>query len=110
MGFRWCNRVARVIETSYAVARVSSHATFGRAVLYLLLYLVFALVERKYQVDVELTQLSHSASQRCMFACGSMVHFDHIFVVFALVERKNDKQEKRKYRSAEGSARQLRKF
>jgi hypothetical protein len=43
-----------------------------------------------------------------MFACGSMVRFDHIFVVFALVERKNDKQEKSKYRSAEGSARQLR--
>ena len=36
------------------------------------------------------------------FACGSMVLFDHMFVFFALVERKKDKREKRKYRSAEG--------
>jgi hypothetical protein len=33
-----------------------------------------------------------------------------MFVVFALYERKNDKREKRKYRSAEGSERQLHKF
>jgi len=33
-----------------------------------------------------------------------------MFVVFALVERKNDKREKGKYYSAEGSMRQLRKF
>ena len=43
------------------------------------------------------------------FACGSMVLYDHMFVVFALGERKNDKREKRNYRSTEGSARQLRK-
>jgi hypothetical protein len=34
------------------------------------------------------------------FACGSMVRFDHTFVIFALYERKNDKQEK-EYRCAE---------
>jgi hypothetical protein len=38
-----------------------------------------------------------------------MVLFDHMFVFFALYERKKDKREKRKYRSAEGSKRQLRK-
>jgi len=43
------------------------------------------------------------------FTCGSMVLFDHMFVVFALYERKNDKQEKRKYRCAEVPLRQLRK-
>jgi hypothetical protein len=43
------------------------------------------------------------------FACGSMVRFDHTFVIFALYERKNDKQEKRKYRCAEVPTRQLRK-
>jgi hypothetical protein len=32
-----------------------------------------------------------------------------MFVVFALAERKNDKREKRKYHSAEGLERQLRK-
>jgi hypothetical protein len=47
-----------------------------------------------------LTQLSHSASQRCVFACGSMVLFDHMFVFFALYERKKDKREKRKYRGS----------
>jgi hypothetical protein len=31
-----------------------------------------------------------------------MVLFDHMFVVFALCERKNDKRKKRKYRAAEG--------
>jgi hypothetical protein len=31
-----------------------------------------------------------------------MVLFDHMFVFFALVERKKDKREKRKHRSAEG--------
>ncbi len=31
------------------------------------------------------------------FACGSMVLFDHMSVVFALVEHKNDRQEKGKY-------------
>jgi hypothetical protein len=41
-------------------------------------------------------------SQRRVFACGSMVLCIHRFVVFALAERKNDKREKRKYRSAEG--------
>jgi hypothetical protein len=35
-------------------------------------------------------------------ACGSKVLFYHMFVVFALVERKNGKREKGKYRSAEG--------
>jgi hypothetical protein len=40
--------------------------------------------------------------KRCVFACGSMVLFDHMFVFFALYERKKDKREKRKYRSAEG--------
>jgi hypothetical protein len=43
------------------------------------------------------------------FACGGMVLFDHTFVIFVLVERKNDKQEKRKYRCAEVPTRQLRK-
>src|SRR5687768_13245954 len=43
------------------------------------------------------------------FACGSMVFCDHMFVVFALAERKNDKREKSKYHSAEGSERQLHK-
>jgi hypothetical protein len=38
-----------------------------------------------------------------------MVRFDPMFIVFALIERKNDKQEKGTYRSAEGSERQLRK-
>jgi len=43
------------------------------------------------------------------FACGSMVLYDHMFVVFLRsASAKNDKREKRKYRSAEGSARQLR--
>src|SRR5688500_13234725 len=58
---------------------------------------------------VGLTQLSHSASQRRVFACGSMVRCDHMFVVFAHAERENDKREKSKYHSAEGSERQLRK-
>jgi len=51
------------------------------------------------------------------FACGSMVLFDHMFIVFALYERKNDKREKgstaapeRRRGAAEGSERQLRKF
>jgi len=44
------------------------------------------------------------------FACGSMVLYDHMFVVFLRsASAKNDKREKRKYRSAEGSERQLRK-
>jgi len=38
-----------------------------------------------------------------------MVRSDHLFVVFALYERKNDKRENGKYRSAEGPDRQLRK-
>jgi hypothetical protein len=46
--------------------------------------------------------LSHSASQRRVFACGGMVLFEHMFVFFALYERKKDKREKRKYRSVEG--------
>jgi hypothetical protein len=36
------------------------------------------------------------------FACGSMVLSNHMFVFFALYERKKDKREKRKNRSAEG--------
>src|SRR4051812_473894 len=64
-------------------------------------YLVF--------IVLGLTQLSHSSSQRSVFACGSMVFFDHMFVVFVLYERKNDKRRKRKYHSAAGSERQLRK-
>jgi hypothetical protein len=43
------------------------------------------------------------------FVCGSMVFFRHTFVVFGLYERKNDKQEKSKYRCAELPTRQLRK-
>src|SRR5215212_2460329 len=39
-------------------------------------------------------QLSHSASQRRVFACGSMVLFDQTFIFFALVERKKDKRKK----------------
>ena len=38
-----------------------------------------------------------------------MVRYDHMLSFLALAERKNDKREKRKYRSAEGSERQLRK-
>jgi len=38
-----------------------------------------------------------------------MVLSDHMVVVFARGERKNDKREQRKYRSAEGAERQLRK-
>jgi hypothetical protein len=53
-------------------------------------------------ISLGLTQLILSASQRRVFACGSMVLFDHMFVFFALYERKKDKREKRKYRSAEG--------
>jgi hypothetical protein len=43
--------------------------------------------------DIELTQLSHSTSQSRVFACGSMVRSDHMFVVFALYERKNEKKD-----------------
>ena len=57
--------------------------------------------------------MTYAAEPFCVtetrFACGSMVRYDHMFVVFALGERKNDKREQRKYRSAEGSERQLRK-
>jgi hypothetical protein len=35
-------------------------------------------------------------------ACGSMVRYDRMFVVFALCERKKRQTKKRKYRSAEG--------
>ena len=35
-------------------------------------------------------------------ACGNMVLFDYVLFVFALCERKNEKNKKRKYRSAEG--------
>jgi hypothetical protein len=48
--------------------------------------------------------LSHSASQRRVFACGSRVLCDHMFVVFTLAESKNDKQEKSKYHSAKAQS------
>jgi hypothetical protein len=50
-----------------------------------------------------LTQLSHSASQRRVFACGSMVHYDRMFVGFLLGGgAQKQKTKKKKYRSAEG--------
>ena len=55
------------------------------------------------------TELSHSMSQRRVFVYGSIVLDDRMFVVFCDLRAKNDKREKRKYRSAEGSERQLRK-
>jgi hypothetical protein len=52
--------------------------------------------------DLGLTQLLHPTSQSGVFACGSMVRSNHMFIVFALYERKNDKRGNGKYRSAEG--------
>ena len=43
------------------------------------------------------------------FACGSMVLYAHMLVVFLRsASAKNDQREQWKYRSAEGSERQLR--
>jgi len=35
-------------------------------------------------------------------ACGGMVFFDYVLFIFALAERKNEKNNKIKYHSAEG--------
>ena len=60
-------------------------------------------------IHIGLTQLSHSASQRRVFACGSMVRYYHMFVVICALRAQITTNENRKYRSAEGSDRQLRK-
>jgi hypothetical protein len=46
------------------------------------------------RTNIGLTQLILSASQRRVFACGSMVLFDHMFVFFALYERKKTNEKK----------------
>jgi len=55
-----------------------------------------------------LTQLRHSASQRLVFACGSMVLADRLVCGFSVL-RAEKPHTIEKYRSAEGSMRQLRK-
>jgi hypothetical protein len=61
------------------------------------------------QIVLGLTQLSHSVSQSRVFVCGSMVRFDHMFVFFALYERKKDKREKGSTALPKAKKRQLRK-
>src|SRR5215213_6487438 len=43
---------------------------------------VFPRSARKNRTPIGLTQLLHPASQSDIFACGSMVRSDHMFVVF----------------------------
>src|SRR5215213_6970328 len=43
---------------------------------------VFPRSARKNRTPIGLTQLLHPASQSDIFACGSMVRSDHLFVVF----------------------------
>jgi hypothetical protein len=61
---------------------------------------LFSLCGRK--TGLGLSRFILSASRRRVIAGGSMILFDHMIVFFALYERKKDKREKRKYRSAEG--------
>jgi hypothetical protein len=60
-------------------------------------------------ISLGFTQLIHSASQRRVFACGSMVLFDNMFVFFALYEGKKDKREKGSTALPKAKKRQLRK-
>ena len=55
-----------------------------------------------FKTPLGLTQFILSASQRRVFACGNMVLFDHMFVFFALVERKKDKHMIEEYHAAAG--------
>jgi hypothetical protein len=71
--------------------------------------LASAAAQRAHSFNIRTYVVEPFCITRTCFACGSMVRYDHMFVVSALCERKNDKRAKRKYRSAEGSARQLRK-
>jgi hypothetical protein len=59
---------------------------------------ICGIIHRSYALA--LFGCTQRVSDAARFACGSMVRFDHTFVIFALYERKNDKQEK-EYRCAE---------
>src|SRR5687768_16010866 len=69
---------ASIIITTYAVASLRAA-----------LPAVIALV-----LTIGLTQLRHSASQRRVFACGSMVLCDHMFVVFCAHRAQKTTNEK----------------
>jgi hypothetical protein len=68
---------------------------------HILAYRQFSIAFTSYACSIFVTRnalalfgVTQRVPDAARFACGSMVRFDHTFVVFALYERKNDKQEK----------------
>jgi hypothetical protein len=57
---------------------------------------------------VALFCITQRVSEDALFACGSMVRIDHFVCSFSAQRGKTAHNEHVKYRSAEGSARQLR--